>query len=189
MSTVEAKPLITPDDLLKMPDGDRYELVDGHLVERDMGQESSYVGTRLSFFITRFCEDHPLGWVFGADNGYQCFPDRPNLVRRPDVSFVRLGRYPDNKLPEGYSTIPPDLAVEVISPNDLAYEIEEKVAEYLHAGVRLVWVVRPKSRTVLVHRADGTIQALREDDELDGEGVIPGFRCRVGALFVSPAGA
>jgi Uma2 family endonuclease len=189
MSTIETRPLITPDELLEMPDGDLYELVDGHLVERDMGFESSYIGARLARLIGNFCEDHPLGWVLGADCSYQCYPDRPKLVRKPDVSFIRLGRLPGEKPYEGHCLIPPDLAVEVVSPRDLFYEVSQKVEEYLGAGVRLVWVVDPEVQTVLIYRADGSIAGLRADGELDGEDVIPGFRCRVGSLFVMPGGA
>ena len=108
----------TPEDLLAMPDGKRYELVDGRLVERKMGAESSWVGTRLASRLDRFCEDNNLGIVWAADNGYQCFAHAPGLVRRPDVSFVKKGRLPGDVAPKGWVKIPPDLAVEVVSPND-----------------------------------------------------------------------
>ena len=85
---------------------------------------------------------------------------------------------------EGHIGIAPDLAVEVVSPNDLAYEIDKKVEEYDTASVKLIWVVNPETKTVRVHRADGTVTVLREKDELDGENVVPGFRCRVGDLFL-----
>jgi len=186
MSTITSKPAVTPDDLLKMADGDRYELVDGHLVERDMGLQSSYIGARLSYLINRSSEEHPYGWILGADCGYQCFADDPDRVRRPDVSVIRLGRLPNEAPPVGYVRIAPDLAVEVLSPNDLAYETDRKVEEYLRAGVRLVWVVNPDTRTVLIYRGDGTIAGLREHDELSGEDTLPGFRCRVGELFMTP---
>src|SRR5262249_47122103 len=102
MSTAAARPGVTPDDLLRMPDGNRYELVDGHLVERDMGFRSSYIGLRLGRLIGNLCEQTPLGWVLGADCSYQCDPDDPNRVRRPDVSFIRLGRLPGGMAPEGH---------------------------------------------------------------------------------------
>ena len=196
MSTVAANPEttpaanteITPDDLLKMPDGECYELVDGQLVERNVSLRSSYIGARLSRLIGNFCEEHPLGWVIGADCGYQCFADKPKLVRRPDVSFIRLGRLTEEQISQGFVRIAPDLAVEVLSPNDLAYDIDSKVEEYLRAGVRLVWVVNPETRTILIYRADGSIQGLREPDELSGEDTLPGFRCQVGALFTMPPG-
>ncbi len=64
----------TPEDLLAMPDGKSYELVDGHLVERHMGAESSEIGGNLFFRLRLFCREHELGIVWPADNGYQCFP-------------------------------------------------------------------------------------------------------------------
>jgi Uma2 family endonuclease len=118
---------------------------------------------------------------------YQCFPDDPDKVCKADVSFIRLIRYTaEQAQQEGHVRIAPDLAVEVISPNDLYYEVESKVEDYLRAGVQLVWVVNPESRTVWVRRADGTGVTLHENDELTGEEVLPGFRSRVGDLFILP---
>jgi Uma2 family endonuclease len=188
MSTVvAAKGTVTPEDLLAMPDGTGYELVRGQLVERNMGLESSWVGGRLLARLDRFCEEHALGWVFNADNGYQCFPHAPGLVRRPDVSFIRFGRFPGEKLPDGWSKIPPDLAVEVISPNDTAYDLDEKLEDYRAAGFPLIWVINPRSRTVRVHRGDGSVAYLHEEESLSGENIVPGFRCPLREIF--PPGA
>jgi Uma2 family endonuclease len=176
----------TPEDLLAMPDGKRYELVGGQLVERKMGLESSWVGGRLHSRLDRHCEEHSIGWVLPADDGYQCFPQDPGLVRRPDVSFIRYGRLPGEVLPTGWGKIPPDLEVEVISPNDSADELEVKLDDYQKVAVPLVWVVNLKSRTVMVYRRDGSVSRLRETDELSGEDVIPGFRCPVRDLFPPP---
>jgi Uma2 family endonuclease len=185
-SVIATQRQYTPDDLLNMPDGSSYELVGGELVERNMGSESSWVGGRLTLLLGKFCQEMGLGWVFPADNGYQCFPDDPNLVRRPDASFVRYGRYPGGVLPKGWSKIVPDLAVEVVSPNDTAYELEEKLEDYRKAGVPLVWVVNPNSRIVWVIRSDGSASHLDQDDELSGENVIPGFRCDVREILPAP---
>ena len=169
----------TPEDLLAMPDGNAYELVGGQLVERNMGAESSRVGGKLYSRLDRFCEDHNLGITWPADNGYQCFPHEPGLVRRPDVSFVRSGRLPGDVAPKGWVKIPPDAAVEVVSPNDLVEALEEKLDDYRKVEVPLVWVIYPELRKVKVLRRDGSVSELREDDELSGEDVIPGFRCPV----------
>jgi Uma2 family endonuclease len=184
MSTaVATKTHYTPDDLLAMPDGKRFELVAGHLVERNMGLESSWVGGQLLSRLNRFCEDHNAGWAFPADDGYQCFPHDASLVRRPDVSFIRRGRLPGEVLPQGWGKIPPDLVVEVISPNDSAGDVEEKLDDYQKAGVPLVWVVNPRSHAVMVYRLDGSVSRLRAGDELSGENILPGFRCPVQELF------
>ena len=189
MSTAVKDQRYTPEDLLTMPDGDFYELVNGKLVERHMGWKSSWIGGRLYHFLSSFCDANPMGWLAPADASYQCFPDDPTKVRKPDVSFIRLERMPPEEELEGHCRIAPDMATEVISPKDLAYEIDQKVEEYLRAGVRLVWVINPETRTVRIYRADGSMSGLRENDYLDGEDVIPAFRCRVGDLFVNPAGA
>jgi Uma2 family endonuclease len=187
MNMLVPHPFCTADDLLRMPDGDRFELVDGKLVEQSMGARSSYTGGRLSRILGTYCESPFLGYVLPADTSYQMLPGRPNLVRKPDVSFIRLDRFPTGDLPEGHIRLAPDLAVEVVSPNDLFYEVEEKVQEYRTAGVRLVWIIVPPTRTVLVRRLNGTIAEVGEGGELDGEDVIPGFRCRVADLFQTPA--
>ncbi len=173
----------TPEDLLAMPDGKNYELVDGQLVERGMGAESSLVGGKLFSRLDRFCEDRDLGIVWPADNGYECFPHAPGLVRRPDVSFVRRGRLPGDVSPDGWVKIPPDLAVEVVSPNDSAEQLEEKLEDYQKAGVPLLWVIYPKARKARVFRLAGPPAELEEDDVLSGEDVIPGFRCPLGEIL------
>jgi Uma2 family endonuclease len=179
----------TPEDLLAMPNGDDFELVGGELVERNMGSESSWIGGRLHHFLSTFCDAANAGWVAPADASYQCFPDDADKVRKPDVSFIRLERLPAEDRPEGHCPIAPDLAVEVISPHDLYSDVENKVDEYLEAGVALVWVIDAPTRTVRVHRADGTLADLQEDDELDGENVLPGFRCLLRDLFRPPSRA
>jgi Uma2 family endonuclease len=186
MSPGATKQRYTPEDLLAMPDAVCYELVNGELVERKTGWKSSRIGASVICLLSVHCDAHGLGWVAGADASYQCFPDAPNKVRKPDASFICLERMPADEKPEGHCRIAPDLAVEVISPNDLYYEVEDKVEEYLNAGVRLVWVVNPPKHTVRVYRADGTDTKLREVDELTGEEVVRGFRCRVSELFAVP---
>jgi Uma2 family endonuclease len=183
MNAVASKTLVTVDDLLAMPDEKNYELMDGELVERNMSTLSSWVAGKLLHALSRHLEEDPRGWVFPADNGFLCFPDRPNRLIRPDVSFIARERLPRGLPVEGYLGIAPDLAVEVISPNDLVYEVDEKVLEYLGAGVPLVWVVHPVPRSVLVYRAGGPSSVLGGEEELSGEGVLPGFRCRVADLF------
>jgi Uma2 family endonuclease len=187
MNDSATKTEYTPEDLLAMPDGESYELVDGRLVERHMGLEAGFVVIEIARRLGNHCHEHQTGWVLpGGDAGYLCFPERPRLVRKPDVSFVRRGRFPGEVLPRGYAELAPDLAVEVISPNDLYEEIDQKIEEYLRAGVRLVWVVSPLNHTIRVYRVDGSSASLRDADELDGEDVLPGFRCPVRELFPPP---
>ena len=187
MSTaVEPRTTYTPEDLLAMPDGKDYELVDGELVERNVSALSSWVAGQVFLRLGNHVMANALGTVWPADNGFQCFPDAPGKVRKPDASFIGRERFAPGQLADGYVRIAPDLAVEVISPNDLAGEVEQKVEEYLAAGVPLVWVADPTTRTVRVHRGDGSAARLRAGDELSGEAVIPGFRCAVRDLFPPP---
>ena len=185
MSTEVLAELMTPDELLAMPNGDDYELVNGELVERHMGAESSWIASNLIGLLALCYKGRVPGWVFMADCGYQCFSDDADKVRKPDVSFVCKGRFPNGRVPQGYIRFAPDLVVEVNSPNDLASEISVKVEEYLEAGVPLVWVISPDAETVTIHRADGTVTKLHTDDELSGENVLPNFRCQVSELFVA----
>ncbi len=180
---VVAEKTYTPEALLSMPDEKDYELVDGLLVERNMSVLSSWVGGQVYFELNAFLRENPIGWAWPADLGYACFPDAPKKVRKPDVSFIRKERLPEGLTSEGYESITPDLAVEVVSPNESSYEVEAKVIEYLDAGVSLIWIIHPEVRTVRIHRGDGSVTWLREKAELSGEGVVPGFRCPVSAIF------
>lgn len=187
MSTL-TKTKCTPEMLLSMPDGDAYELVNGELVERQMGFRSSRIGGQLFELLAVHCREHRLGWVLPSDTGFQCFPDDPHKVRKPDVSFIRADRLSAAEEPEGWATIAPDLAVEVISPNDLFEAVAIKVNEYLEAGIRLVWVIDTATQKVYVYRHEGRGEILTSTDELSGEDVIEGFRCQVAALFAPPLG-
>lgn len=176
--------LLEPEDLLAMPNGDHYELIDGVPREKPMGAQSDETAALLATHLNTFIRPRKLGRVYGSQTGFQCFPGKPALMRMPDASFVATGRLPGNTTPEGYIKIAPDIAAEVISPNETYEEVEAKVAEYRSAGVKLVWVVSPKSRTVLVRRLDGTCAELTEAGTLSGEDALPGFACPVAELFV-----
>jgi Uma2 family endonuclease len=107
----------------------------------------------------------------------------PDLVRGPDMAFVGTERM----LPKGsrgtYFDGGPDLAVEIVSPNDTAIEVRELINEYLAAGTRLIWVIYPVIETIEVHRPGNVVTVLHAGDELDGEDVLPGFRTPVSELF------
>src|SRR5262249_2476430 len=96
---------------------------------------------------------------------------------------------PGEQLPQGHAHLAPDLAAEVVSPNDTYEEVDQKIEEYLRAGVRLVWIISPRNHTIRVYRFNGSSHSLRENDELDGEDVLPGFRCPVRDLFPQPRAA
>jgi len=174
--------------LERQDDPERFEIVDGQLVEKEMGAVSSYVGRRVGGILGSFCDRNPVGWVLEAETGYRCFPEQPTKLRRPDVSVILLGRFVDELMPEGYITIAPDLAVEVISPNDLYVTIEERLSDYLAAGSKSVWVVNPASRSVRIHKPDGSARSLQSTDTLTDPDVLPGFSTVVEEFFRPPAG-
>ena len=118
----------TPEDLLVLPDYGRFELIDGHLVERKVGAKSSYVATNLIVLMGYFVRSNNLGLVFQADCGYQIFAEESSRVRFADGSFIRCGRLPEDRPPQGHCRLAPDLVIEVVSPNDTAYELEDKIA-------------------------------------------------------------
>jgi len=176
--------LLDPDDLLRMPDGDRYELIDGVPVEKKMGAKSDWIAATLIGMLQPFCRARRLGLVFASQTGYRCFPSKPRQVRKPDVSLVASGRFPGDTPPDGDIDIAPDLAVEVVSVNDGYEEIQARVMDYKSAKTRLLWVISPETKTVLIRRLDGTCAEIGEAGELSGEDVIPGFTCKVADLFV-----
>ena len=180
---VTRKTEVTPEELLAMPEGGHYELIDGELKERRVSLLSNLVVAEITAILRNHCRSQYLGWILAAERGYQCFPWKPGRVRRSDVSFIRADRMSKERLSEGFCSIAPDVAVEVVSPNDRIWKLNQKVDDYLRAGVKLVWVVHPDIHAVQVFRADGSGSWLRASDELSGEDVIPGFRWRVEAFF------
>src|SRR5687768_4151704 len=165
MLTLEA---LDPVEALLLPEYENYELVDGELQEKAMGTEADGIGTKALFKLELWNEEHRFGRVLGPHASYQCFPFAEKRVRRPDVSVISFDRLP-GRLPRGHTRVAPELAIEVISPNDSALEVSQKVIDYLDAGVKLVWVINPSTRTLEVCRADGSANFPRASDELTGE--------------------
>jgi Uma2 family endonuclease len=177
--------ILTAEQLFRMPDdGFRYELVKGELKKMTpAGFKHGAIVAGLTALLTRHVKENDLGVVSGAETGFK-IGSNPDTVRAPDIAFVRRERIPPAGLPDTFWPGAPDLAVEVLSPNDTVYEVEEKVADWLLAGVRMVWVANPKQRTMRIHRPDGEVQSLTENDTLDGQEVVPLFRCRVAEIFL-----
>ena len=125
---------------------------------------------------------HGLGRVLAGDPGFLLTAD-PDTVRAPDVAFIRRERMPAGLSRRGYFPGAPDLAVEVISPNDLYTEVDEKVAEWLEHGTRMVLVVNPRRKSVAMHRPGRDVRMLGVEDTLDGEDVVPGWTLAVRDLF------
>jgi Uma2 family endonuclease len=188
MTTLHA-PLIrvTPDELLAMPDNGSMELVDGQIVEKPVNMDSSETEGSVYLKLGHYAAATRCARVFPATLGYQCFQnvvDDPERMRKPDCTVVLSSRIKALPVSDpGYMPIVPNLAVEVVSKNDVYEDVIGKVKEYREAGFPLVWVVDPLDRTVTVYPTPGKPFILTEEDEIRAESALPGFVCRVAELF------
>lgn len=175
--------LVTAEELLAMPDdGFRYELVRGELRKMaPAGRVHGKRGNRVNYSLSAHVYENDLGEVYLAETGFHLETD-PDHVLAPDVAFVSREREEATPEAGGFFPGPPDLVVEVISPNDRYTEVAWKVAEWLAAGVRMVVVVNPRNRTVQAHTPVGVTE-LTESDTLDGGDVVPGWRLAVADIF------
>ncbi len=180
--------LVSADDLPALSsrlaaEGKRTELVKGDLVVMaPAGGRHGYVAHRIGLFIGNHVLERNLGRVFAAETGFLLQRD-PDTVRAPDVSYVAYGRLAEDEPPSGYMELAPDLAVEVVSPNDSHAAIRGKVQDWLEAGTQLVWVVYPDSRSVTVYSPAVSLQELEDTDILSGAPALPDFTMAVRDLF------
>ncbi len=180
---IAAPKTYTPEDLLTMPDGDRYELVDGQLKEHNKSALSSYVSGLVLAALMRFVKTSKLGWVF-PDTSFQCFAHHPNLVRRVEMAYIAPSRMTAEQVrTQGHITIVPDIVLVIISPWDLAYDVSRKIEGWLTAGVKIVWVIDPETKIILVHRPDGSTVKLRVANDMTAEDLLPGSHCPIASLF------
>jgi Uma2 family endonuclease len=156
------------------------ELVDGTLVEKVIGFYESRFALILGSFLVSYLERHDLGAAVGADGMMKLFP---GLVRIPDTAFISWGRYPKRKRRGEIPLVVPDLVVEVLSKGNTPREMARKLDEYFRAGIRLVWYVDPKRRTVRVYTGPDSSTVLREHQTLDGGDVLPGFSLSIRDWF------
>lgn len=161
-----------------------YEIVAGQPEEKVMGgARHGGVGVRLIARLASYVEAHQLGGVYGPDTTFQIGENE----RIPDVAFVSAARLPMEGEPEGSWSMAPDLAVEIVSPNDLYEKVLSKVEEYFAGGVRQVWLISPEHQTVTIYHTPTHTTILTEAEDLVSEELLPGFRCRIADLFRSPA--
>jgi Uma2 family endonuclease len=166
-------------DQLPIVEGVRYELDEGELATMtEPMPRHNLTRDRISRILGNFVEQNKLGTVF-AETGYQLSPE---TVRIPDASFVPAERMRTVDLERRIAGAPA-IAVEVVSPTDLAQELARKVDQYLDAGVRVVWVVYPYTREVHVFREGGAASVLGPDDILEAPELLPGFAVPVAQLF------
>lgn len=179
----EVTKLYTADEFWEEFGGQKHiELVRGVPVRMSpTGRVHGLISLALGALIMQYVDQHELGETYGAETGFRLHSD-PDLVRAPDISVVSKTRAAALTI-EGYIPGPPDLAVEVVSPSDRARDIQAKVADFLAAGTRLIWVVYPDTRTVVAHYPDGTARTFAEADTLDGGDALPGFALPVTEVF------
>ena len=182
MTTPIKQRITTAEELFNMPDdGYRYELVSGELRQRQLaGGEEGFISSDVAGSLGLYVKSEGLGKTYIA-TGFVIETD-PDHVRAPNVAFVRRERVEVIGRTTFYWPEAPDLAVEVISPDDRYTEVNEKVADWLTAGTRMVVVVNPRNRTVNVHTPGGAI-TLEMGDTLDGGDVVPGWQMPVADIF------
>lgn len=174
--------ITTAEELLRAQDIGRCELVRGELVMMvPPGGEHGRLQNRIGLRLGSFVESRGLGVVFG-EIGF-VLARNPDTVRAPDLAFIHAERV-KGRIP-GYVEGAPDLAIEILSPDDRPGYVRDKVAEWLEAGAGAVWVVDPRSRTVAVHRPQAEPRVLGEADTLRGDGALKGFEVAVREVFAS----
>jgi Uma2 family endonuclease len=188
-NTIFADPVTMPPQVWTDEDLERlesktekqYELVDG--LPKAKGRESmahSYIIASLACEIGTYVKTQKLGITLASSASYRITAKN---IRKPDVSFVTKERLPEKRLSTEPFDGAPDLAVEVISPTDIWWEILKKLNQYFASGCRLVWLISPLDQRVLVYRVDRSSNFLQVTDSLDGEDVVPGFTMPVADLF------
>lgn len=188
MSTQAASRLLTAEEFFELPDpiySGKMELVRGEVVTHMPvgGVHGRLAGLIIKLFL-RFLDQHSLGEV-GPEIGFTLQRD-PDIVLAPDVAFVANVKLPGGVLPEGFVEGPPTLAVEIVSPNDRDHEVSDKVDDYLRLGTERVWVVRPRPRTVTVHRQDNTARTYHIGETLTSDDAgfsVEGFALPLDELF------
>jgi Uma2 family endonuclease len=174
--------LMTANELLQPHVPERAELVRGVLVVREPpGFRHGGITALFATTLSNYVRAHDLGLVLSGDAGFK-LATNPDTVRGADIAFVRRERLPD-PLPTGFAPFAPDLVVEILSPGDRPGETLAKVADWLSAGTRLVWVIDAERRLARVYRADGTETTLDAAGVLDGEDVVPGFSCTLASML------
>lgn len=171
----------SPPDYYPYRDG--HEFIDGEWVEKHMSVESDYISLKLGSAMLQHALASKAGRVQGSKCGFQCFPDDPKRIRLPDVTFIRANRVTADVYSSGNCPVVPDIAAEVISPNDEAEALAVKVHQYLVAGVQLVWLIYPKPKAIWVLRSNGTGGWLSGSALLSGEDILPGFTIALETLF------
>ncbi|APB34877.1 Uncharacterized protein conserved in cyanobacteria [Gloeomargarita lithophora Alchichica-D10] len=173
----------TDEELLALSSPEhRYELVNNELVDRGLsGAEPGYIACILTMILGGYIRQNKLGMICDASTAFQL---NNGNRRSPDISFVGRQRLQGLKRPpQGFFPGSPDLAIEILSPSNTVAEIHDKIADYFANDTRLVWLIHPDEKYVLVYHAPAPEKLLGLTDMLTGEDVILGFTMPVAELF------
>jgi len=161
---------------------DRFEIVEGEVIELSpTGADHGQVEGNVCYVLSQAVRPDGLGKVYAGEVGVVVQGD-PLTVRGADVAFVHRDQLPARTSPEGYLLTAPALVAEVLSPNDRASEVQKKVQEHHHAGVRVVLLVDPQNRCATVARPD-SLQLLKQEDRLELPDLLPGWSAAVAEFF------
>ena len=158
-----------------------FEFIAGEVVEVVSNPLSSNIAMMMGVFVGGFVLQHNLGHVTGADGGYMVGGER----YIPDVGFISYQRQRILAHVDGYNPLPPDLAVEVLSPGNLDVDMDVKIANYLASGT-VVWRVKPVEQQIAVFVPDTSVKILGINDILEGGSVFPGFKLPLKDIFRTP---
>ena len=176
---IEKQHLVAEDVYQLSLQGKHYELLNGELIEKTPAKQThGAIAAEILRIVANFVREQKLGTVYAAETGFAL---ATGDVLAPDVSFTIKSRIKPET--EGFSTVAPDLAVEVASLNNFGPEMQEKVTAYFQAGTRLVWIVYPRSRTIYVYTAANKVNIVQQDETLDGGEVLPGFKAALRDIF------
>ena len=168
---------MTLDEFLES-DLERFEYIKGELIPMPPTSiEHGNISSNIQWYLQSYVRTNQLGRVYTSDTGFRV----GERILMPDVAFISKSKLPDDQ--SGMFSIPPELAIEVISPTDSQSKVVEKTFAYLEAGTQIVWVLEPIGKTVTVYRSETDITTLTRKDTLTGEDVIEGFSCPVAQLF------
>ena len=173
----------TGEELSRLPEGWRYEIDEGELViMAPAGFERTDISGRVTVLLGQFILSQGLGKILTAEPGFRLRRD-PETLRAPDVAFISNERIALIADPKKFSEVPPDLAVEVLSPSNAQVDMGRKVEQYLAAGVRSVWILDPDKRTLTYHRPEEAPVTLADPEAVIEDPCLPGFRCRLAELW------
>ncbi len=172
---------MTADEFEVSPLAETHELIRGELYPiMPAGTLHGIITNRLSTYLSFFVMENSLGEVTAAETGFKLVNQS---IVGADVGFISKKNLDKHGIPDSFFPTAPDIAVEVVSPGNTSEEISTKVEDYLSSGSRLVWIVYPKRKVVIVYRTNNTVSFLHENEELDGGDVLPNFRLPLGKIF------